>query len=75
MSFIITTQYLQDKNQLLLLHETYSNIKCIEGIQTTLMILKYIIKTCLEIFNIFMKSNMKKNITQLMNKVKTQVNK
>ncbi|CAI6347572.1 unnamed protein product [Macrosiphum euphorbiae] len=72
-SLILTSQYLQDKNHLLLLHKTYGDSKIIEGLKNPSKLMICITKTCLDIFNKHFNEikHEKKIVSQLMDKTKT----
>jgi len=71
-SLILTSQYLQDKNHLLLLYKTYGDSKIIEGLKNPSKLMIYITKTCLDIFNKYFNEikHEKKIVSQLMDKSK-----
>ncbi|KAL4103435.1 hypothetical protein QTP88_018812 [Uroleucon formosanum] len=73
---ILTSQYLQDKNQLLLLHKTYGDSKSIEVLKNPSKLMICITKTCLDIFNKHFNEikHEKKIVSQLMDKTKTHEN-
>lgn len=73
-SLILKSQYLQDSNQLLLLHKTYSDSKGIEGLKNPSKLMICITKSCLDIFNKhFNEIKHEKHIlSQLMDKTKTR---